>query len=408
MLEDINWKAEMKKMDMAATRTMQQIILLVTMGAEPDKGGINQKALEAVSNFFKNESVARVLVADYTTDAKFIIPDIAGFLDPKKYDMVDRDIKEGLNYIIAGQNDKYANASSKIDVFIQRLTQARESFLSEFLIPEIKKISQELGLKNYPLPYFEDIDMKDGLEYNKVYTRLIELGVLTPEEGIEAMQSGKLPDKEESIANQEEFRKLKDKGYYEPLMGGPSSQMKIQDSQFKNQQKMAEQQHTHDGKMKTKDLKHKAENPEQVAPQIVVSGKPGSPAGRPTGAKSKQTTKKPTRIGGSEQGLFSVSKLKNNLIAFSDLNKKVTSEITKKYHAEKLTEEQQELAEQISEIIIANELPESWSQSVSKYIEEPIDTNHEAIKEIQSIAVEHQVNEFMASLLYHSKCQETE
>ena len=125
-------------------------------------------------------------------------------------------------------------------------------------------------------------------------------------------------------------------------------------------------------------------------------------------SKSKQTTKKPTRIGGSEQGLFSVSKLKNNLIAFSDLNKKVTSEITKKYHAEKLTEEQQELAEQISEIIIANELPESWSQSVSKYIEEPIDTNHEAIKEIQSIAVEHQVNEFMASLLYHSKCQETE
>ena len=32
VLEDINWKSEMKKMDMAVARTMQQAILLVTMG----------------------------------------------------------------------------------------------------------------------------------------------------------------------------------------------------------------------------------------------------------------------------------------------------------------------------------------------------------------------------------------
>ena len=41
--------------------------------------------------------------------------------------------------------------------------------------------SKDLGFKNYPQPHFEDIDLKDDLQYSKVYTRLVELGVLTPE-----------------------------------------------------------------------------------------------------------------------------------------------------------------------------------------------------------------------------------
>jgi len=60
VLEDINFKAELKKMDMAIARTMQQAILLVTMGAEPDKGGINQRNLENMQKLFENESVGRV------------------------------------------------------------------------------------------------------------------------------------------------------------------------------------------------------------------------------------------------------------------------------------------------------------------------------------------------------------
>ena len=64
----------MRKMDMAISRTTHQAILLVTMGAEPEKGGVNQKNLEAMQKLFENESVGRVLISDYTTDAKFVIP----------------------------------------------------------------------------------------------------------------------------------------------------------------------------------------------------------------------------------------------------------------------------------------------------------------------------------------------
>ena len=74
VLDDLNWKTEMKKMDMAVARTMQQTVLLVTMGTDPDKGGVNQNNLAAMQSLFENQSVGRVLIADYTTKAQFVIP----------------------------------------------------------------------------------------------------------------------------------------------------------------------------------------------------------------------------------------------------------------------------------------------------------------------------------------------
>ena len=52
---------------------------------------------------------------------------------------------------------------------------------------------------------------------------------------------------------------------------------------------------------------------------------------------------------------------------------------------------------------MANESSDKWLEKVSEYINNPADTNEEAIKEIQSIALEHQVDEYLASLLYASK-----
>ena len=37
VLEDINWKQEMKQMDMAVARTTNQAILLITMGTKASK-----------------------------------------------------------------------------------------------------------------------------------------------------------------------------------------------------------------------------------------------------------------------------------------------------------------------------------------------------------------------------------
>ena len=394
VLEDINWKAEMKKMDMAAMRSMNQIILLVTMGAEPDKGGVNQAHINAMQQFFQNESVARVLIADYTTKAEWKIPDIANLLDPKKYATVDKDIKEGLNNLLISSDDKFSNASVKIEVFVERLRQARQSFINEFLLPEMKNIAQELGFKSYPVPYFEDIDLKDNLEYAKVYTRLAELGVLTPTEALESIDNGRLPSKEESLENQEEFRKYKDKGFYEPIVGGPFSQKKLQEDGFKNQQKMATEQRTSDEKKHSKELKHKENNPEiYKQPQpIQVS----SPAGRPSGTKSP---KKPGRIGAS----YSLAKIKDNIIISSQLDTEVEKALKNKFKIKELNDSQKEIAVLMANSIRVNQTPENWLKAVENYSSNPIDPNPEINQEVDEIACEHQVNEFLASLLYHSK-----
>jgi hypothetical protein len=355
VLDDINWKAEMKKMDMSITRTMQQAILLITMGTDPDKGGINQKNLEAMQNLFTNQSVGRVLIADYTTKAQFVIPDIGNLIGPQKYEVVDRDIQIGLNNILIG-SEKFANQSIKVQVFIERLKQARESFINNFLVPEIRRISKELGFKNYPVPRFEDIDLKDDIQYSRVYTRLVELGILTPEEGLSAIETGRLPSKEDSLLSQEKFRELKDSGLYQPLIGAPKAD-----------------------------------------------------AGRPAGSTGiPQSTKNIKPIGQGEQSkatLFDIEKVKDNFILASKLNEKVESSLREKHNLRKLSKQQKEIAFEISKIIISNEEPNSWENLIQEYLQNPKDKNLNSVSQIQTIAAEHGLDCYVASILFHSKRQ---
>lgn len=355
VLEDINWKAEMKKMDMAVTRTMQQAVLLVTMGTDPEKGGVNQKNLEAMQALFQNESVGRVLIADYTTKAEFVIPDIGNLIGPEKYEVVDRDIQIGLNNILIG-SEKFANTSIKVQVFMERLKQARQAFISEFLIPEIRRISKELGFKNYPEPQFEDIDLKDDVQYSRIFNRLMELGILTPEEGLKAIESGRLPTAEESQLSQEKYRQLRDQGYYQPLIGGGAA--------------------------------------------------PAAGAGRPTGTTGiPQTTKNIKPIGTSQAELekYSVSKIKENLIKAQKLEDEVSAKLREIHKIKKMSNQQKEVAAQITHLIIANENPENWNEKVLDYIQNPVDKNQESVKEIQEIAYNHQLDTYVSSILKHSK-----
>ena len=357
VLEDINWKSEMKKMDMALTRTTNQAILLITMGSELKDGSlnINQRSIETMQKLFENQSVGKVLVSDYTTKAQFVIPDIAGILDPKKYSVVNQDIQMGLNNILVGE-DKFANTSIKIQVFIERLKQGRDAFINQFLNHEIKRICKSLGFKNYPKAHFQEIELKDKTTWNRVVAQLIQYGILTAEEGLEAISSGRLPEPEESVESQKKFRELKEQGYYSPLLGGGGG------------------------------------------------GAP-APAGRPDGSKSPQTTKKVSPIGENTTGSqkFSVEKIKESLALAEKLEAEIQEKLKLKYDNKRVTNKIRNLSSELCKIVMANESSDKWLEKVSEYINNPADTNEEAIKEIQSIAVEHQVDEYLASLLYASK-----
>lgn len=348
VLEDLNFKKELRLMDQAIARTAQQAILLITMGAEPDKGGINPKHLESMRRLFENESVARVVIADYTTEASFIIPQISDILDPKKYETVDRDIALGLNNVLIGQGEKFANQHSKIEIFVERLKHGRQAFLNEFLIPEIKRIAKNIGLKNYPEPYFEDIDLKNELEWAKIYTKLMEIGMLTAEEGFAAIETGKLPNSDNSVESQKKFKSQKDSGLYQPLMGKP---------------------------------------------------KEGEGAGRPSGTKAPQSTKKISPIGAS----FSGNKIKSNILLAQALEQGVLDMFRTKHKLKKVSEKQAEAVEEITKIIIANEEPEQWINKIPDYLESPVDTNPDRVLDIQRLAAEHGTDIFGASILFASK-----
>lgn len=219
VLEDINAKMELKKMDQAITRTVENVILLITMGAEPDKGGINQNNLVAMQKLFKNESVGRVLVSDYTTKANFVIPDLNKVLGKEKYVVLNEDIKQGLQNIIVGE-EKYSSTEVKAEIFLDRLKEARNSFVNDFLQPEIKRIAKNLGLKNYPTVKFRDIDIRDKTQLMRVTTRLMELGVITPQQGMEMFHTGEFPKADELAPSQSEFIKNRKEGFYNPIVGG--------------------------------------------------------------------------------------------------------------------------------------------------------------------------------------------
>jgi hypothetical protein len=352
VLEDINWKSEMKKMDMAITRTTNQAILLITMGSELKDGSlnVNQRSIETMQKLFENQSVGKVLVSDYTTEAKFVIPDIAGILDPKKYNVVNTDIQMGLNNILVGE-DKFANTSIKIQVFIERLKQGRDAFINQFLSPEIKRICKSLGFKNYPQPHFQEIELKDKTTWNRVVAQLLQYGVLTAEEGLQAIDTGRLPEPTESIESQKRFKDLKEEGYYAPLIGG------------------------------------------------------GQEEGRPEGSKSPQTTKKVTPVGENTSGSqkFSVEKIKQNLSLAEKLETEVQEHLKLKYENKRVTNKIRSLANEVCKVVMANEPAEKWLDKSKKYVDNPTDTNFKKVKEIQSIAYEHQVDDYLASLLYESK-----
>ncbi|MEK6879578.1 MAG: hypothetical protein AABY22_08225 [Nanoarchaeota archaeon] len=407
VLGDINAKAEMKAIDLAVNRTLQRYVLLVTTGSENKNGEymVDAKAIEALRALFESESIGKTLVADFTTKVSFVIPDIGNILDPKKYEIINEDILTGLNHILTGTNEKFANQSIKVKLFIQRLKQSREAFLNEFLNLEIKRISKDMNFKSYPEAFFQDIDFKDQDLWNRIITQLTQMGILTAEESFNAIETGQLPTNEESLESQEKFKEAKDKGFYEPIVGGAQSQKEMLDTTNKQQIKMTEKQQEHDSKMKTKELKHKAENPEPVAPQFHIQTSPiKQPKGRPPGSNTPKSKNKISPLKGSEQ--HSLVKIKDNLILASELSKNIKDTLCEKFKIKELTKEQNEIAEALHQSILISEKPSNWNTSIGRYLNDPDYQNEEEFEKVEEIAYQHQVDYFLAAILKNSKIED--
>ena len=358
VLNDIEWKLELKKMDMSLSRTIEQVILMITTGEKKDQygGGINPQNLSNLQNMFKNQTLGRVLVADYTTKGEWLIPDIGSILGPEKYKQVESDIREGLQSILTGDGEKFANAQIKTKVFIERMKEAQKVFLTEFLIPEVQRICVAMNFKNVPVIEFEEIRLDDPNVAARTYLRLAELGILTPEELFTAMESGVMPDAESNILRQELYKQQRDKGLYLPLLGGT---------------------------------------------QKDASGGDG----RPTGTNTKKSSVKVGPIGtkGSEEK-FSTTKVASLSLIADKLKNNVYAAFKKEFNVDdELNQAQLSVADTLTKQIMINESYESWgSVNVGDYLKSPKPVSVEAARIVDNIAVKYELSEFDAIIVSKS------
>jgi hypothetical protein len=355
VLDDINFKMEMKKIDQAICRTIENVILLITVGTEPSKGGINHKNIKAMQGLLNNQSVGRVLVADYTTKAEFVIPDMQKVLGYEKYRIVNEDIKEGLQNILIG-SEKFANTTVKAQVFFERLKESRNAFLNDFLQPEIEAIFKNLGFKGKcPVAKFEEVSIKDETQFNRVVTRMMELGILPPEQGLKVIESGIYPSEEELAAAQAKFVEDRKKGYYNPMVGGVPV---IPDDSIQS---------------------NAIPNKNPIPPKEK---------GRPMGAKAS---------------VFAKDAIAKVLNQTKVLSSSVELALKKKYSKKTLSSDQRKLAEGITEAIIVGCEGVSWKEKAEAIIKDPSFLDKLSIlPEIQEMAAEHQLDTYAAGLLYHS------
>ena len=358
VLEDINWKQEMKKMDMALTRTTQQAVLLITMGSELKNGtlNVNQKNIEAMQSLFQNQSVGKVLVSDYTTKAEFVIPNIASILDPRKYEVVNTDIQQGLNNILIGE-EKFSSTSIKVNIFLQRLEQGRQAFIDNFLFPEVKRLCRSLGFKNFPTPHFESIDIKDSSVWQRVVAQLMQLGVLTAEEGIQAIENGRLPDYEESVESQRKFKGLKEEGLYSPV--SPNS-----------------------------------------------GGAPIN-TGRPPGVSTPQSTKNVSPQGDNKKAPaianYSMVKVGESFKDFQKLENEVKAFFRKKHSKKNLTKKQKEVCEEMAKEIFINEDKNNWPSAIELHSTGKVKTNKNKLDHLNKLAEHFGLDLFSAAVLNYSQ-----
>ena len=358
VLEDINAKLELKKMDQAITRTIENVILLITMGAEPDKGGINAQNLNAMQSLFKNESVGRVLVSDYTTNAEFIIPDLNKVLGSEKYKVLNEDIKQGLQNVVVGE-EKYGATQVKAQIFIDRLKEARNAFLSDFLQKEIKRISKQLGFRSYPNATFKDIDMRDETQLMKVSTRLMELGVITPQQGMEMFHTGKFPNVDDISPAQKKFIKEREEGYYNPIVGGVPMIEPFADDEAKN----------------------------QGGPK----GQPGRPEGT-SGIPQENSQAKYSRKNIQE----TITKLET---ARADIKNVMKDELGIK----RFSKNNNKMLDSMCEAIVCSTDIEKWTQKAVSCVSNLEEIEKlEVLPEILEISAKHELDNYSAAILYHS------
>lgn len=371
VLDDIELKLEMKNADRQIIRSLDSMLLLLTMGGAKSRDGgelpPNPEHMAYMKALFDNKKAQRVLVADYTTKAEYVIPDIEKIIGKDKYEQVNEDIREGLQTVFGG-NETFSNSVTKVKIFCERLEKGQNMF-KRWLEDQLHEVCKKMGFSAKPKVKLSKISLEDDAQMFRVYTRMAELGFLTPEELFNATKTGVLPTMDESVKSQRQFKQQKEEDIYFPQIYNNSSYNPLD-----------------------------AETPteENAEPSINQRGRPPS---KDSGFNEVRTR----RVGSVEQ--LSIKSLQNVLHKFDDLKENVNKAFTKKYKVKKLTDGQKEITKSIALNISKNYELDNWEDAILKVVKDKnVIVNDDMQKSIDKISQDFEISdEFMSILIHHAK-----
>lgn len=399
VLNDIEYKLELRRVDMALASTIERVILLVTTGRAATQWEQTppKSNLQNLQDIFRNQTIGRVLVADYTTKAEWIVPDFKELLGPAKYEQVDKDIKEGLQYMFFG-DEKFANGSIKAKIFIESLKEGRRMFLDNFLVPEVKKVCEAMGFRHVPTLEFETIQMQDEALMARLYVQMAQLGLLTDAELNEALTTGLLPTKEQSLQNQEAYKAERDKGLYAPIAPDKGDE---ESGSSVNKGRPAGSGGT--------PATRKVATP--IGQRKVRAGLTASIA-----RASERDSSNEDDILRDTRYSFGVTRIAENLVCMNGLRAAVTEALAKKWKVkpDALGDEERSVATAMAQSIILNEDGgqdgKDWLKSIPAYLKKPKEIPETVAKELTEIRLafdtpKNPVDNWLASVLYRSQVE---
>ena len=252
-------------------------------------------------------------------------------------------------------DSKYSDATMKMKVFFQRLEESRRAFLHDFINPEIRRICKAAGLRSFPEAKFAKTDTMDDNNLSKLATRLMELGVLTPEQGMQVVHTGVFPEGKDMEAAQRKFVDDREKGHYMPLV----NTINLYD----------------DGETSSEPEKQEE--------------KPVSPSGgRPVGVSNSSYSKK---------NIVEATKRLNEfeLLAFK--------EFASKFGLKRMSKQKKEMVTQVCESIVIAKDASEWESTLTEIVADldklsSLNVNAKVLE----LGSQHQLDDLSSAILYHS------
>ena len=240
-------------------------------------------------------------------------------------------------------------------------------------------VCKAMGFRKFPKPKFTDKDIKDEVQFHRVTTRLMELGILTPQQGVEAMETGILPRASELDEAQEGYVDARGKGFYNPLVGGvPTVEAPGAPLERDMKEKIAEE-NVFD--------RREGPIPEGEAPDITNTP---NETGRP--------------VSSTASNLYTRDGIKDTVYATEQLLSTIEAKMKEVHNIKRMSKQKKELAEKLCENIVTAREKSDWEPCALECIEDMNKlANLNSIPEIGEIAAEHNLGFYPAALLYHSQ-----